>query len=376
MGRGFKCCRGRGPTRCTVNAQRQHAADQRVGSRRRSERRLERQGPKFDATEGVGCETCHGPADRWKAKHDLPGWQLLSPEDKAQYGFRTLRNASKRVGACANCHLGSSEREVNHDLIAAGHPDLTFEMDLFSAVMPPHWVESKTGDNSDPWRTLRVGAVAQAVQLREGLLRLSRRSSGPNWPEYAELDCFACHHSLTKPEDSWRQQSGYPGRRAGIATWNRARDVVFHRLAEQVNPDAAGQLQADIQRLSGLLGQLNGSRAAIAETANHAAGIADQIAQQLASHAYNNAFALRVMRGIASDGGAISAQGERTAEQAAMTLDSLYTAYRLGGKTTHQGEIRAVIQGLFDQVNNPSAYSAPNFAAQMQKLNALLAQER
>ena len=177
-----------------------------------------------------------------------------------------------------------------------------------------------------------------------------------------------------RPRDKERET--WTGRRAGIATWNRARDVVFHRLAEQVNPDAAGQLQADIHRLSGLLGQLNGSRAAIAETANHAAGIADQIAHQLASHAYNNAFALRVMRGIASDGGAISAQGERTAEQAAMTLDSLYTAYRLGGKTTHQGEIRPVIQGLFDQVNNPSAYSAPNFAAQMQKLDALLAQER
>ena len=36
--------------------------------------------------------------------------------------------------------------------------------------------------------------------------------TGPVWPEYAELDCFACHHSLTRAEDSWCQAHGYENR--------------------------------------------------------------------------------------------------------------------------------------------------------------------
>jgi len=31
--------------------------------------KAELRGPKFDATEGVGCESCHGPAAEWKTPH-------------------------------------------------------------------------------------------------------------------------------------------------------------------------------------------------------------------------------------------------------------------------------------------------------------------
>jgi hypothetical protein len=34
---------------------------------------------------------------------------------------------------------GKPWRDVNHDLIAAGHPRLSFELSAFMATMPPHW---------------------------------------------------------------------------------------------------------------------------------------------------------------------------------------------------------------------------------------------
>jgi hypothetical protein len=78
------------------------------------------------------------------------------------------------------------------------------------------------------------------------------------------------------------------------------------------------------------------------------------------------------MRSIAQDGDSISAQGQRAAEQAAMSLDSLFVAYKQNVKSADESEIREAINGLFQQVDNPSAYNAPGFAAQMRKLSSIL----
>jgi len=46
----------------------------------------------------------------------------------------------------------------------------------------------------------------QAVQLRAAMDRVAWRARGERydkkniWPEYSELSCFACHHSLTDPK--------------------------------------------------------------------------------------------------------------------------------------------------------------------------------
>lgn len=77
------------------------------------------------------------------------------------------------------------------------------------------------------------------------------------------------------------------------------------------------------------------------------------------------------MQSIAADSASISEQGERSAEQAAMALDSLSLAYGKNQSGSNQ-ELRAAIQRLFQQLDNPSAYNAPMFAVQMQKVKALL----
>jgi hypothetical protein len=210
------------------------------------------------------------------------------------------------------------------------------------------------------------------VQLQKGLERLARRASGTNWPEYAELDCFACHHSLTKPEDSWRQELGYSGRKPGVPAWNDSRYLVFRHLARKTNADLATQLDADVAKLTSLFGQLNGSLQEIISTANRAAAVAAQLAQQLNTKAYDRSFTIGLMRAIAQDGEAISAHGQRAAEQSAMSLDSLFVAYKQNAKDANEPELRESINGLFQQLDNPSAYNASHFAAQMQKVSAAL----
>ncbi len=62
--------------------------------------------------------------------------------------------------------------------------------------------------------------------------------AGRIWPEYSEMQCYACHHSLTPPEQSWRQARGLRGRRPGDPPWNASRYAVFRDVVHQL--DGAG----------------------------------------------------------------------------------------------------------------------------------------
>jgi hypothetical protein len=120
---------------------------------------------------------------------------------------------------------------------------------------------------------------------------------------------------------------------------------------------------------------LVGSRAEpdqIASAAKQASSLADQMAQQLRTQKYDRDLSTRVMQAIAADGNPIAEQGERSAEQAAMAIDAIYVAYQKNENIGNAPELRAAINRLFDQLQNPSAYNAPMFAAQMQKVKMLL----
>ncbi|MGH9593306.1 MAG: multiheme c-type cytochrome, partial [Bryobacteraceae bacterium] len=212
----------------------------------------------FDLSDGVSCESCHGPASAWLGEHTTRGW---THAQSVALGMYDTRDLVKRTEKCLSCHLGSQEKFVDHEMIAAGHPDLYFELDSFSAVMPRHWKvprESAPGvpEQNDSWSGARDWGTGQAVQLRAWLARLQDRAHGKVWPEYSELQCFACHHSLTAPEQSWRQERGYPGRRPGDPPWNTSRYAVFRELTHQVDAGAADQFDAQLTQLSKLMSQL------------------------------------------------------------------------------------------------------------------------
>jgi hypothetical protein len=320
----------------------------------------------FQTDEGVSCENCHGPAVGWLGPHTTKGW---THEQSLKLGMYDTRDLVARSEKCMSCHVGTAEKRVDHQMIAAGHPDLTFELDTFSAQMPRHW---KFPDNQNAWEGVQEWAIGQGVELRETLNRLSRSASGPKtWPEFAELECFACHHSLTQPKDSWRQAAGYPGRTPGAPAWNASRYIVFRDLVKQISPDTGKQFDADLDQVNGLVGSW-GDREQIAAAAKTASTLADQVLQQLRRQQYDASLTTRVMQAIAGDGNSIAEQGERSAEQAAMALESLALAYQRNEKMGNQPELRAALDRLFHQLDNPSAYNAPAFATEMQKVRALL----
>ncbi len=326
----------------------------------------------FDPSEGVSCESCHGPASGWLGPHTE---RDATYEKSIKLGMTDLREPSQRTEKCLGCHLGTEDKFVDHELIAAGHPMLQFELDSFSAVMPRHWKDMATPldpERNDPLYDVREMTVGQAVQLRESLLRLSSKTRGKAWPEYSELQCEACHHSLTPPEQSWRQARGYPGRRPGDPPWNASRFTVFRDVAHQLDGADADQLDSGVTQLAQLMSQLNPDRDAVSSAATNSAHAADALAAKVRAVSYDPALALRLLQKISGDADSISADGEQSAAQAAMALQSLYVAYDRDAKPQNSAEVRAAITGLFEQLQNLSAYDPARFADQMRRVNALL----
>jgi hypothetical protein len=87
---------------------------------------------------------------------------------------------------------------------------------------------------------------------------------------------------------------------------------------------------------------------------------------------YDQGTTLATLQRITDDADNIALSDERAGEQAAMAVDSLYIAYSKDTKPANDAEIRAAINTLFQQLENPSAYNAGQFASALRRLRSLL----
>jgi hypothetical protein len=227
-------------------------------------------------TEGVSCESCHGPAAAWLGPHTERDWK--HEESVTKLGMYDTRDIIKRTERCLSCHLGNDQKYVDHEMIAAGHPDLYFELDSFSAQMPRHWKDNNSEpgqpDGSDAWYDMREWATGQAVQLNRALVHLTERTKGDVWPEYSEMECYACHHSLAPAEQSWEQARGYGNRRPGDPPWNISRYIVLREIVREADEGDAQKLDTEVMRVNSLMSTLNPKREDVAAAAISSAQVA------------------------------------------------------------------------------------------------------
>jgi len=153
--------------------------------------------PRFSLTDGVGCESCHGPAQKWLEPHS--NWKALPTETRkqkyAENGMTWLQDLGTRARVCVTCHVGTPQADVNHDLIAAGHPRLNFEFASYQVHLPRHW-DAKAEKARYPDFEARSWAIGQVACARASLELLAARSE-KTWPEFAEYNCYACHKDLS-----------------------------------------------------------------------------------------------------------------------------------------------------------------------------------
>jgi hypothetical protein len=230
---------------------------------------------RFSAADGVGCESCHGPARKWLAIHYLDGHKGQRDRDGAGDAPRNLRNLEVRARTCLECHVGARDADVNHDLIAAGHPVLKFEYGVYNANVPRHWRElgenQKAVGADHEARVWLVGQLATAAAALD--LAADRAASGVP-PEFAEFDCYACHHNLQAR--SWRQQGAAAGKHLGRSfPWGSWFYPQVKMLANELRrgADVVPQLQKVEQFLGNPLRPAGkASRQEVATAARAAAG--------------------------------------------------------------------------------------------------------
>ena len=133
--------------------------------------------------------------------------------------------------------------------------------------------------------------------------------------------------------------------RPGDAPYNVARYIVFRKFAEEIDPGTNRELMEATTKVAHLVTTMSPDRAAAEAAAKRAASLADKLLGEVRQAQYDQARTRRLLKSISGEGDAIAKQGERAAEQATMSVDSLYIASAKAG-AANPGT-RAAIDGLF-----------------------------
>jgi hypothetical protein len=276
--------------------------------------------PEKTRTDGVACEACHGPAEKWLGPHTRSN----SHAESVRTGMIDTKDLAIRAKTCMSCHVGASGQEVDHELIAAGHPDLAFELDTFTAGQPAHHRDEKIVARVRAWAVGETSGLAESMRLLG--------SHEKSWPEFADLECYQCHHDLRL--ESWRIQRGYPDRKSGAARINPARIDIVRELVAAAAPDQRAAFDSAVAQLSGPAGAKAVER------------IADSLTQRFTRQDVD---AAAVVRALAANIARIADGGPAAAEQATMTFDAL------GGRPE-------AVKPLYDYLEHPSVYRPAEFA--------------
>ena len=287
--------------------------------------------PDKSRSDGVACEACHGPAEGWLGSHTRPN----SHDASVRAGMTDTKKLDIRAKTCLACHLGAAGQDVDHELIAAGHPDLAFELDTFTAAQPAHHRPPTPNMRQRAW------AVGQTVGLAEAMRLVQTHEK--TWPEFSDLECYQCHHDLRA--ESWRIQRGYPGRKPGTLQVNTARLEMVRALVSVAAADQRAALDAAAGRLSA------NSPAASAKAIER---IADALADRFEKQDID---AAAVLKAVAANIQRIANAGVSAAEQATMTLDAL-------------GSKPDATAPLYNYLEHPSVYRPSEFAAMFQRAAA------
>ncbi len=168
---------------------------------------------------GVNCHSCHSIDDlhdpdgnSWIQEHVMESWTTEFDEESS--GLANLKDLKVRSQTCVKCHVGSQDRDVNHDLIAAGHPRLVFEFSSHLSRLPKHWNEpASRGFHIECWSTGNLVAAESTLRLLDSRVQLVATENGA-WPEFSEYNCHNCHHDLSA---SWYES--FVNKEFGVPTW-------------------------------------------------------------------------------------------------------------------------------------------------------------
>ena len=292
-------------------------------------------GAEFLLSDGVGCESCHGGAENWIESHR----EDASHSDNLNNGLYPTENPFAQVTLCLSCHNGTDDKLATHQIMGAGHPRLSFELDAYSALQPMHYVvdadyrERKNAVTGfGIWAT---GQLEMAMQSLE-LLNIYVIDNDSLQTELYFYDCQACHHPL---EDRRWVPSSHSNLPPGTVRLNDSSFMMVLSLLEIVSPDRVAQLNRLITQLH--QGSI-ASRSALRIAAGNLHAYISNISTQFSNRVYSDDELERLRANLAAHAAAGDYRDYALAEQALLAIDGITI------RLQQVDQYRSVMDALFE----------------------------
>ena len=268
----------------------------------------------FQITDGIACEACHGPAERWVRSHVETG---VTHANNLVRGMYPTSEDVARARLCLSCHLGTKDKFVTHKIMAAGHPRMSFEMDTFTQIGPAHFrIDADWQRRKGNWNDVRAWAIGQAVAAREMLSLLQGpRGRDGLFPELVLFDCHSCHHPMADKRNTAARVGAGPG----FVRLNDANLLMLRQIVRRVVPAEAAMFAQQV-------GQLHKSVASGSDALAQARIVEELIGSiipKIGAHGFSGEDLRAIMLGLIDDGLAGQYDDYQGAEQAVMAVQSV-----------------------------------------------------
>lgn len=324
-------------------------------------------GARFRTSDGVGCESCHGPASGWLSSHYAVG---ATHANNVSRGLIPLENPRARAAVCLDCHFGSADpgQFVNHRIMAAGHPRIAFELDLFSTLQQHHnedrdYVQRKGRTNS-----VQMWAVGQAMALDRslGLFASPRLGMEGAFPEFYFFDCHTCHRPISDNPNFEPTAVDNPARPIpeGMPAYNDENMIMLSAAARAVAPALAQRFDRDSRAFHQAIAT---DRAAAVVAAARLRETTRALADAFAGANMGAPQVFAIVDTITSDAVSPRFTNYTGSVQAVMATDTLLSSLVNSGQISPSAAdaIRVDINGAYRAVRDPNAYQPREFRASL-----------
>ena len=330
---------------------------------------VEKRGPRFQATDGIGCESCHGGAERWLSTH------YQTPEitraDNLLRGLVALERAEVRAETCTGCHVGAADKFANHRMMAAGHPRLVFELDTYTEL----WRTSggRQHYRKDADYTQRKSLPASVNVWTVGLVEAARQQvvlaekHASPIPDFAIYACHSCHRDV-RVDAFGDGKSAANGAAAGVLKALstapgdlRLQDGHARTLLVVADTLALPGREQLARSLGALQQAANRNPATIGRISKDIHGQLTELGATLAAHPWNPTDKRRVLEAIVSAARGGAYPDPASAEQVAMGMVVLLAGLDLDRQR------RAEIDALFAALQDDRSYDGKRFKSILER---------
>lgn len=320
-------------------------------------------GPEFQVSDGVGCESCHGAAERWLPVHFTVGGNHAA---NVAAGMVPLERPAARAKVCLDCHFGSDNggQFVTHRIMAAGHPRISFELDLFSALQQHHDADADYAQRKGTPSSVRLWAVGQAEAVRRSLSLFRQSGLGTQglFPEFYFYDCHSCHRRISDGPQRTLTFETNPGRPIlfGTPPYNDENMIMLSAVARVLAPAQAATFDSAVAAFHKAMGGGRGEAVAAAQKLEAAAAT---LQGALDARGYGADEAFQVVGAIADRATAPRFTDYAGSAQAVMAVDTLLNAMVREDRVTvgAAAGIRASINRAYAAVESPESYNPGAF---------------